>query len=165
MSADLVYPYRRSPVRLALIVTLLGLISIYYLKHAESDQHGESIAAMIRRNSGEAAVFNYLAAVFLIGFVAFEIYRFVVSYTRRTEIALEPSCIRLPARLARREIIIAYADIQSVLHQKLRSGEYLTVTPRAGKRTVIASSMLPSKDAFAQLRAELSARAKSAQAQ
>ena len=163
MSAELVYPYRQSPGRLALGPLFFGLGGLFFLHKANGNQRGVIIDYIIRLNPGEATVFYYIFAVLMLAIAALALYSLTISFTKTMEIALEPSGIRLPVGLARREATIAYADIKSIRHQKGRSTEFLIITPRAGKGAFIAASMLPSKDAFARLRAELSVRARTAQ--
>jgi hypothetical protein len=163
MSAELVYPYRPSPIRLSLFVLLVGFGGVLFLKDGAASRHDETILNVIRLGPRKVAAFHYILAAFLFGMVAREIYRFLVAYAKKIKITLGPSSVRIPVGLAWHETAVAYVDIQSVLHQKLRSGECLTITQQDGKQVVIAAKMLPSKDTFVQIRAELAARAKTAQ--
>jgi hypothetical protein len=163
MSAELVYPYRQSPGRLVLAILLFGLAGAYFLHLAAGNRRGMTIDYIIRLRPDEAAIAYDIFATLSFLFVALGLYGLFVAMTKRLEIAVGPSGIRLPVGLARRETTIAYADIKSIQHQKIRSTEFLTITPRAGKRAVISAIMLPSKEVFAQIRAELTARARTAQ--
>ena len=163
MSTELVYPYRLSPGRLALGPLFFGLGGLYFVHEANGNQRGLIIDYIIRLNPGEATVFFYMLAVFMLVIAVLTAYSLIISATKTMEIALEPSGIRLPVGLAKRETTIAYADIKSIQHRKGRATEFLVIAPRAGKGAFIAASMLPSKEAFAQVRAELTARARTAQ--
>jgi hypothetical protein len=163
MSAELVYPYRQSPGRLALGPLFFGLGGVFFLHKANGNQRGATIDFIIRLNPGEATVFYYILAVLMFGIAALALYSLFISFTKKMEIALEPSGIRLPVGLARRETTIAYADIKSIQHRKGRSTEFLVIAPRVGRPAFIAASMLPSKDMFGQVRTEVTARAKAAQ--
>jgi hypothetical protein len=163
MAAELVYPYRQSLGRSIFAMLFFGLPGVFFLHKADANQLGMRLYYFIRLRPSEATIVYYMVAAFLLVLAALMAYSMIVSFNKKMEIALGPVGVRLPVGVTRRETTITYADIKSIHYKKSRTSEFLTIAPNAGKSAVIASMMLPSKEAFAQLRAELSARACSAQ--
>jgi hypothetical protein len=155
MPSDLAYPYRPPAGRLTLLVLLIGCLGIFNL--TQGARRGGHIVDQIRFNLGTVTAFDFISGAMMLAAVILCLYRLLVTRLKRPELALGPSGIRLPVGLTMTETAIGYADIKSILYQNDRQREFLTITRQKDKQVVIAASMLPSKEAFMKIRAELSA--------
>jgi hypothetical protein len=163
MSAEQVYPYRAKPGRLVWGIVLFGALGLFMLSMAGGNDRGLVINGIIRLRPDEATIFDYVIAVLCLAFVPLGLFSLYIALTRKTVLVLGPSTITAPSGIRKQERTVAYSDIKSIQHRAVRSQEFLTITPRAGKAMSIAASLLPSKAVFATVRAELNARAKAAQ--
>jgi hypothetical protein len=163
MSAEQVYHYRAKPMTLVWGALFFGTLGVFMLHEATTNTRGLLIDRFIRLDPDEATTFYFIIAVLGLLFVPAAIFSLFISLTKKTVLTLGPSSITVPLGIRRQERTIAYGDIKSIQHQKVRSQEFLKVTPRSGKVISISASLLPSKSEFATVRGELTARAKAAQ--
>jgi hypothetical protein len=162
MAAEQIYPYRAKSTTMIWVILLFGAAALGLADEARTNTRGLLLDRIIHLRPDEATFFYYGLAVMSAAFVLIGIFSLYISLTRKTVLILGPSSITASPGLARAERTIAYADIKSIQHRRVRSQEFLTITPGIGKSLSIAASMLPSKDVFISVRAELTARAKAA---
>jgi hypothetical protein len=163
MSAEQVYPYRAKPGRMVWGIVFFGAGGLFMLYTASGNDRGLLINGIIRLRPDEATIFDYVIAVLCLAFVPLGLFSLYIALTRKPVLVLGPSGITVPVGIRKQERTVTYAAIKSIQHRAVRSQEFITVTPRAGKAISIAASLLPSKAVFASVRAELTARAKAAQ--
>jgi hypothetical protein len=163
MSAEQVYPYRAKRMTMIWVILLFGAAALGLAHEARTNTRGLLLDRVIRLQPDEATSFYYGLAVMAVAFLLIGAFSLYMSLTRKTVLILGPSSITAPPGVGRAERTIDYADIKSIQHRQVRSQEFLTITPGVGKSLSIAASMLSSKDVFASVRTELTARAKAAQ--
>jgi hypothetical protein len=163
MSAEQVYPYRAKPGRLVWGILFFGALGLFMLHEASGNTRGLIINGIIRLSPGEATIFYYVVAAIGLAFVPLSLFALYIALTRKTVVVLGPSAITAPGGIRKQERTITYGDIKSIQHRMVHRQEFVTITPRTGKTISIAATLLPSKDAFTQVRTELTARAKAAQ--
>jgi hypothetical protein len=163
MPAELVYPYRSKPMTMIGGILFFGAGGLLMLYAAATNTDGLLLEGFIRLEPGAANVFYYGVAAVMLTFVVLGIHQLYMSLTKETSLRLGPSAFTMPVGFRKLERRIAYADIKSIQHRRVYRQEFITITPRMGKALSIGASLLPSKAIFTAIRAELAARAKTAQ--
>jgi hypothetical protein len=152
MPAELVYPYRSKPMTMIGGILFFGAGGLLMLYAAATNTDGLLLEG-----------FYYGVAAVMLTFVVLGIHQLYMSLTKETSLRLGPSAFTMPVGFRKLERRIAYADIKSIQHRRVYRQEFITITPRMGKALSIGASLLPSKAIFTAIRAELAARAKTAQ--
>ena len=165
MQQEMVFPYQPKALRLVPGIILFGAGAFVEVHKAETNTRGLIINHMIELRPSEATGFYWtMAGLSWLFFVVLILSAAWFAMAKKTAITLRPTeMIVPPVGFRSRTIMIPYADIAAIQHRKLRRQEFLIITRHSGKAAHIVASMFPSRQVFAQIRAELAARARSAQ--
>jgi hypothetical protein len=152
------FPYRPRWTAIVLGGFFFSACALFLGHRATTNGRGLIIEGFIRLDPGQARVFYGVLAALSVGFVIASCFLAFHRLTFEQRLTFGPTVMTVPAsRWSRATKRIAYRDIRQLSIATVSGQTFLHVHHVGGKFTIVAS-MLPSREAFDDLRALLAAK-------
>jgi hypothetical protein len=156
---DREFPYRVRWRTILLSGGFFGLCAVVLAHRADTNDRGLIINGIIELEPDSATTFYWVLTLLAAGFVVAAGFMAVHRLTVTQRLVLGADAMTVPAsRWSSETRSIAYRDIRQMTLERMSGQTYMTIRHTGGKFVLVAS-MLPSNEAFADIRGILEEKA------
>jgi len=150
------YPYKPKPITAIGVIVFFGICAAFIGNQAHTNDRGLILNKIIEFSENGATTFYWVLTALCITFVVAGIFMLIKSISATRFVSLTQDSIISPKPgFSKKNIIIPYADIESLSLQKVQNQVFLMVH-FSGKKISIPKSLLPDENAFNELCEKLS---------